>query len=160
MSNSATPMDCSPPGSFVHGISQARILEWVVISFSKESFWLRDQTHVYCLGRQILYYWAAKEVLGLIRIFYMLRAILFAWVANSWAFHTRKEKASVLIILKNTLCSLNNSKGYICIYLATRKFINRSCNNNLSRNLNLSFHLYLSLYITFHPVSKSQVSRD
>ena len=32
------PMDCSPPGSSVHEISQARILEWVVISFSRESF--------------------------------------------------------------------------------------------------------------------------
>ena len=29
------PMDCSPPGSYVHGILQARILEWVAISFSK-----------------------------------------------------------------------------------------------------------------------------
>ena len=37
-------MDCSPPGSFVHGISQARILEWVAISFSKKSFLPRDQT--------------------------------------------------------------------------------------------------------------------
>ena len=32
------PMDCSPPDSSVHGISQARILEWVAISFSRESF--------------------------------------------------------------------------------------------------------------------------
>ena len=31
------PMDCSPPGSCVHGILQARILEWVVIPFSRES---------------------------------------------------------------------------------------------------------------------------
>ena len=31
------PMDCSLPGSFVHGISQARILEWLVISFSRGS---------------------------------------------------------------------------------------------------------------------------
>ena len=31
------PMDCSPPGSSVHGISQARILEWVSISFSRGS---------------------------------------------------------------------------------------------------------------------------
>ena len=30
------PMDCSPPGSFVHGILQARVLEWVAISFSSE----------------------------------------------------------------------------------------------------------------------------
>ena len=34
--------DCSPPGSFVHGILQARILEWVTISFSKRSSWTRS----------------------------------------------------------------------------------------------------------------------
>ena len=33
----ATPMDCSPPGFFVHGISQARIPEWVAISFCRGS---------------------------------------------------------------------------------------------------------------------------
>ena len=32
------PMDCSPPGCSVHGISQARILEWVAISFSRRPF--------------------------------------------------------------------------------------------------------------------------
>ena len=35
MSNSFDPMDCSPPGSSVHGILQARSLEWVAVSFSK-----------------------------------------------------------------------------------------------------------------------------
>ena len=49
-------MDCSPPGSSVHGISQARILEWVATSFSRGSSWLRDQTHIPCIGRQILYH--------------------------------------------------------------------------------------------------------
>ena len=39
------PMDCSPPSSSVHGILQARILEWVAIPFSKGSFQPRDQTH-------------------------------------------------------------------------------------------------------------------
>ena len=39
-----TPMDCSPPGSSVHGISQARILEWVAIPFSGGSSQPRDQT--------------------------------------------------------------------------------------------------------------------
>ena len=38
------PMDCSPPGSSVHGISQARILEWVAIAFSRGSSQPRDQT--------------------------------------------------------------------------------------------------------------------
>ena len=43
------PMDYSPPGSSVHGILQARILEWVAISFSRGSSWPRNWTHVSCL---------------------------------------------------------------------------------------------------------------
>ena len=39
-------MDCSLPGSSVHGVLQARILEWAVIFFSRGSFWFRDWTHV------------------------------------------------------------------------------------------------------------------
>ena len=55
------PMDCSPPGSFDHGISQARILEWVAISFSRGSSKPRDQTQVSCSGRRVLYHWAIGE---------------------------------------------------------------------------------------------------
>ena len=40
------PMDCSPPGSSVHGIHQAGILEWVAIPFSRGSSQSRDQTQV------------------------------------------------------------------------------------------------------------------
>ena len=43
-------MDCNPPGSSVHGILQARILEWVAISFSRGSSWHRDQIHIYCVS--------------------------------------------------------------------------------------------------------------
>ena len=43
------PMDCSPPGSSVHGISQVRILEWDAISSSREPFLPRDQTQVWSL---------------------------------------------------------------------------------------------------------------
>ena len=42
----ATPWTCSPPGSSVHGISQARLVEWVAISFSSRSSQPRDQTHI------------------------------------------------------------------------------------------------------------------
>ena len=44
------PHDYSPPGSSVHGISQARILEQVAISFSRGSFPPRDRTHVSCIA--------------------------------------------------------------------------------------------------------------
>ena len=40
------PMDCSPPGPFVHEFSQARILERVAISFSRGSSWPKDWIHV------------------------------------------------------------------------------------------------------------------
>ena len=40
------PMNCSPPGSYVYGILQARILEWVAIPSSRGSSWPRDRTLV------------------------------------------------------------------------------------------------------------------
>ena len=59
------PMDSSPPGSIVRGISWARILEWVAISSSRGSSWPRDWPQVSCvscIGRWILYHWATWEV--------------------------------------------------------------------------------------------------
>ena len=47
------PMDCSLPGSSLHGILQARVLEWVAISFSRVSSQPRDRTWVSCIpGRR------------------------------------------------------------------------------------------------------------
>ena len=60
------PLDCSRPGSSVHGIFQARILEWGAIFFSRRSSPPRDRTrvsHVSCTGRQIIYHWATWEAL-------------------------------------------------------------------------------------------------
>ena len=53
------PMDCSSPGSSVHGILQARMLEWVAIPSSRGSSQLKDGTRVYyvsCIDRQVLYH--------------------------------------------------------------------------------------------------------
>ena len=55
------PMDCSPLGSSVHEVFQARIWEWVDIFSCRRSAWLRDQTCVSCIGRGILYCWATWE---------------------------------------------------------------------------------------------------
>ena len=59
-------MDCSPLGSSIHGTSQAWTLDWVAVSFFRESFRPRDRTHVSCVScidRWILYLWATKGVL-------------------------------------------------------------------------------------------------
>ena len=60
----SNPMDCSPSGSSVHGVLQARVLEGVAISFSRRSSWSRDRTHVsciFCIGRWILYHCTTWE---------------------------------------------------------------------------------------------------
>ena len=54
-------MGCSLASSSAQGILQARILEWVAISYSKESSQPRDQTHVFCIGRQVLNHQATWE---------------------------------------------------------------------------------------------------
>ena len=55
------PMDCSSPGSSVHGLLQARILQQVAIPFSRESSQPRDWAHISRIGRWILYHWATRE---------------------------------------------------------------------------------------------------
>ena len=54
-------MDRGPWRAAVHGVFQARILDWVAISFSRGSSWPRDRTWISCIGRQILYLWATRE---------------------------------------------------------------------------------------------------
>ena len=54
-------MDCSSPGSSVHGIFQASILEWVATSSSRKSSWPRDWILVSCINGQNLYHWASRE---------------------------------------------------------------------------------------------------
>ena len=54
-----SPTDCSPPGSSVHGILQASILEWVAMPFSRGSSWPRDRTNIsyaFYVGRGVLYH--------------------------------------------------------------------------------------------------------
>ena len=59
------PMDCSLPGPSVHGILQARILEWVAISFSRGSYRSRDWTRVSCIGGRFFTAWVTRESLQL-----------------------------------------------------------------------------------------------
>ena len=55
------PIDCSPPGSSIHGIFQARVLEGVAISFSRGSSWTRDQTQVSHIAGRCFTIWAIRE---------------------------------------------------------------------------------------------------
>ena len=80
MSNSCDPVDSSPLGFSVHGIFQARILEWVAISSSRGSFWPRNWIYVFCIDRWILYHWVTWEA-----------QFLFLWYFMSYPFLTRSS---------------------------------------------------------------------
>ena len=55
------PVDCSPPGSSIHGLLQARILEWVAISFSRVSSWPRDRIRVSRIASRCFNLWTTRE---------------------------------------------------------------------------------------------------
>ena len=55
------PMDWSPPGSSIHGISQTRMLDWVAISFSRGYSQSSDQTQVSCISGRFFTIWATRE---------------------------------------------------------------------------------------------------
>ena len=65
MTDSCDPMDYSLPEFSAHGIFQARVVEWVAISFSRGSSQPRDRTHVFCIGKWTVYHkvtWEAQKV--------------------------------------------------------------------------------------------------
>ena len=65
-------MDCSPPGSSIQGIFQARILEWFAISFPMEFSQSGDQTYISCVGRWISIHCTTREVPVFLTIIAML----------------------------------------------------------------------------------------
>ena len=95
------PIDCNPPGSSVHGIFQAGILEWVSCSYPGGSSRLRDQTPILCIsciGRRILYPCATAKPSS--RPQDLSQASCIAGFFTVWA--TRKSKQ------KNTICLYSN----------------------------------------------------
>ena len=76
------PMDCSSPGSSVHGISQARILEWVAMPFSRGSSQARDQTHVSCLAGEFFTHWATWEACDDCKLIISYSKYILHWNMN------------------------------------------------------------------------------
>jgi len=68
----ATPWTAAHQGSSVHGILQTRILEWVVISFSRGSSWPRDLTQVSCNSGSFFIIWATREAHYIIKSYIII----------------------------------------------------------------------------------------
>ena len=113
------PKNCSPPGSFVHGVLQARILKWVAMPSSRGSSWPTDRTcvsHVSCIGRWVLYQWRhlgtpGVDTYGLYYEVYSMPTLLKIFIINrcwilSKAFSVSIEMIIVFLILQfvNVVC--------------------------------------------------------
>ena len=107
-------MDCSPPVSSVHRISQVRILGQVASSFSRGSSWSRDQAHVFCItciGKQIFYHWAittreAPEACDQGKI-----SLLYDWAQNQGEVHSHVSQLQVRWATDVTWIFLRDSFG-------------------------------------------------
>ena len=93
------PRDCSPPGSSVHEILQARILEWVAIPFSRGSSWPRDWTLISCITGRFFTIWATRETKN-------LPAMWETWF-NLWV-----EKGSIPVFLPGEFHGQRSLAGY------------------------------------------------
>ena len=85
------PMDYSPSGSSVHGILQARILEWVAMPSPRRSARPRGRTcvsYISCDGRQVLYHWRHLELTYIFLILQKIEtnSIIFVYLSTSSSF--------------------------------------------------------------------------
>ena len=94
------PMDCSLPGSSVHGILQARILEWVVIPFSRGSSQPRNWTWVPCIAGRFFTIWATRQAQSMFQNGFISHSIKirnpsFEYAIAEWLAltHTMQQKS-------------------------------------------------------------------
>ena len=95
VSNSQRPMDCSPPGSSIHGIFQARVLEWGAIAFSDQLFKFMQITH----GSTSIYYALTMHYSLLMAIMYWVCMQKMAVNSGSYGNCLNKLRASNLLRL-------------------------------------------------------------
>ena len=107
------PVDCSPPGSSVHGILQTRILEWVAIPFSKGYSQPRDWTQVFrIVGGLFL----PSEPLGKPPIAIVLNKICF-YHFNYWSALVFNTSHILLYPLTSKWAQILKYASFLCIYL-------------------------------------------
>ena len=96
------PMDCSLPGFSVHGIFQARVLEWVAISFSRGSSWPRDRTRVSHIVGRYFTHWATREAA---KVFIKSSAVFKSGKDTTYKFEFKNHVSSYWPSFENDLFS-------------------------------------------------------
>ena len=131
------PMGCRLPGSSVHGIFQATVLEWVAISFSRGSSQPRDQTHVSHIVDRLFTIWATREV-----IIYIYN------LPSSFGFPSHLGHHRVLSSLCYIVGSLSLSVLYIVMYICQSQSPSSS-----------SFRALITILSSLHFLKKKCVHR-
>ena len=99
------PMDCSPLGSSVHGISQARRLEWVAISYSRGSSWPGSLTHISCVSGLLH---SKADSLPLCSLGSLLKDCSSLW----WEVETSKTEKALLFVFRGTRERADEKAGW------------------------------------------------
>ena len=104
------PMDICPPGSSVHGISQARILEWLVISYFRGSFQPRDQTQVSCIAGRFFTIRVTREsskviilIIALLRYNSHTIQLIYQQYSIQWILVCSQNSAPFIIVVAQSL---------------------------------------------------------
>ena len=116
------PMDCGPPGSSVHGILQARILEWVAMPSSRGSFWLKDWTrvsYISCTGRWVLYH---QHCMGILNICQHMANSLHCPAETNFVNQLFSSKKKRETLKKNVIAYLIYPNFYILSLFRTENF--------------------------------------
>ena len=131
-------MDYSPSSSSFYGILQARILEWVVISFSRGSSWPKDWTQVSCIAGSFSTIWPTREAPAT----YILRPWINGTAKWPALLHQYSSK-KISFLSQNPFCGLGGCLSvFLLICLMTE--VEKSFHLHM-----LSDYLFLSLKITF-----------
>ena len=162
-------MDCSSSGSSVHGILQARILEWVAIPFSRGSSWPRGQTQVFCTVGRFFAIWAIEEALfgwwlDAIYVSYRTWLNFVSWLLGS----NLKQAPSLKMMLIHRVCfwCLNEYAvlclgDQLCPTLCDPMDCNRSGSSvhgdSLCKNTGVGCHAFLRGIFPIHQVVISAV---
>ena len=114
------PVDWSPPGSFIHGILQARILEWVAISFSRGSSWPRDWTQVSCISGRRFNLWATRQGRYIPKYFILFVAMVNGIVSlislsifSLFVYRGARDFCVLTLYPATLLCSLISSSNFV-----------------------------------------------
>ena len=104
------PMDSCPPGSSVHGISQARILEWLAISYFRGSFQPRDQTQVSCIAGRFFTIQVTREsskviilIIALLRYNSHTIQLIYQQYSIQWILVCSQNSAPFIIVVAQSL---------------------------------------------------------